>query len=175
MGGMMEVNGKESAAALKAKSRKTVILPEAQVPFEIRKLVPRDFISCIEVVRHLDIPQRSTLDGPDESEAVKAAREKRVKEILGSSPEYQKAFLSVVLGRGIIAPKILLEDDQTAGEGEVNAFDVPPNDLTWLINQTIEFAGLGTEAQAVEFFRGKASADAGASGPDGGAVREVSS
>ena len=174
MGGM-EMNGNESAAALKAKSRKTVTLPEAQVAFEIRKLMPRDFISCIDVVRQLDIPQHSALPGPDEKEAVVEKRRKHIQETVAASAEYQKAFLAVVFGRGVVAPKILMEDDQVAGEGEVNAFDIPSGDLPWLINQIIDFAGLGTEAQAIEFFRGKALPDDGAPGPDGGEVREVAS
>jgi len=168
------MNGNESAAALKAKSRKTVTLPEAQVAFEIRKLMPRDFISCIDVVRQLDIPQHSALPGPDEKEAVVEARRKHAAE-MEAAPEFQKAALAVILGRGVIAPKILMEDDQVAGDGEVNAFDFTENDFLWLIWQIREFAGLGMEAQAIEFFRGKALPDDGAPGPDGGEVREVAS
>jgi len=169
----MGVNGKESAAALKAKSRKTVILPEAQVPFLIRKLVPRDFIAGIlKANAGLDIPAGSIIPDPNETEAQAAARMRA--QAMQKNPATLSALAETIFGKGVLAPRILLEDDAVAGDGEVNAWDIPPDDLKWLLLQVIEFSGLGLEAQAIESFReGEASND-GDPGCNGETVRDSS-
>ena len=155
----MGANGKESAEALKAKSRKTVILPEAQVPFLIRKLLPRDFVTGIlKANAGLDIPAGSIIPDPNETEAQAAARMRA--QAMQKNPATLSALAETIFGKGVLAPRILLEDDAVVGDGEVNAWDIPPDDLKWLLMQVIEFSGLGLEAQAIESFReGEASND----------------
>jgi len=157
----MDFSGKESAAALKAKSRKTVILPEAQVPFLIRRLVPRDFVAdLIAANANLDIPSGSITVNPNETEAQAKVRARL--QAMQNSPATLDALAKTIFDKGVLAPRILLDEDMPAGEGEVNAWDVPPDDLKWLLMQVIEFSGLGAEAQAVESFReGEAENDGG--------------
>lgn len=168
----MEFDGKESAAALKAKSRKTVILPEAQVPILIRKLVPRDFVSgLIAANANLDIPAGSITVNPNETE--EQAKTRARVQAMQNNPATLNALAKTIFDKGVLAPRILLDDEAIAGDGEVNAWDFVEKDLKWLMTQIIEFSGLGAEAQAVESFReGEAPNDDG-SGSAGETIRDA--
>jgi len=168
----MGANGKESAEALKAKSRKTVMLPEAQVPILIRRLVPRDFVAGILKANvGLDIPAGSIIPDPNETEAQAAARMRA--QAMQKNPATLSALAETIFGKGVLAPRILLEDDAVAGDGEVNAWDIPPDDLKWLLMQVIEFSGLGLEAQAIESFREGETANGGEPRPCCKTIREA--
>lgn len=149
------------AEEIKRKTRKEITLSDSQATFTIRKLRPRDFASCLEIVAQLELPWGSTLGSPDESPAATEAREKRQAEH-ASSPEFQSALLKIVLERGVLVPRILQDDEAIAGAGEINAFDLSKRDIEELIDGVLRFSGLGSEAQALEFFRGAQEAPGGA-------------
>lgn len=164
-------DGNESAKALKEKSRKTVTLPESQVAFLIRKLIPRDFVSKIVAANAgLDIPSSGIAPAPGETED--RARVRARARAMQNNPETIKAIAETILGKGVLAPKIMLEDTVVAGDGEVNAWDIPEKDIEWLIMQIIEFSGLGAEAQAVESFLESKAKDDGSPRRSSAEVRD---
>lgn len=169
-----ELSAKRSAEALKARSRKWVTLPEAGVAVLIRKLIPRDFVAGIAAAtRGLDIPAGSIVAEPGETD--ERARARARARAMMDDPKVLDALGEVVFGKGVLAPRILLDSEAVAGDGEVNAWDVPESDLRWLLLEIIEFSGLGREARAVESFREGEAANDGVTGSPGETIREDAS
>ena len=158
---------KKSAASIKARSRKEVTLPEGGEPVEIRKLTPRDFVSAVATATAgVDIPTAALV--PIEGETPEHTRRR----ILSASPEAQEAVARVLLTRGVLAPKIIIDDEPLASDGEVNANDLGTRNIAFLIQEVIEFSGLGEEARAVERFREGDPEQPSVARPDGATVRE---
>jgi hypothetical protein len=151
---------RESAARLKAQSRKVVTAPRSGVKFEIRRLIPRDFVE-IAADLNIDIPSGATLADPQEPG--------RVAPPLRNPNEERavQAYYRAALERGVLAPMVIFDDDIEAGEGMVNLWDIPPEDVHWLVAEISEFSGLGVEARAREKFREGSPADDGIPGPVG--------
>jgi len=127
----MVVDAKESAARLRAANRKEIVCPTSGVSIEIRRVWPRDFLSCPEI----DMPIGST---PEEISRKFAA------------PTHEKirAFSAALLRLGVISPRIA----DNPGDAEISVADLGA-DVDFVVNEIAEFSGFGTTAEVVTTFR----------------------
>ena len=134
----MSFDAQASAKALKEKSTKVVVLPIAQVEIKIRKLTVYDFMES-----NMDIPV-----GPMTSD--KAAE--RVNKAVAKITESTEKLLELILTKAIVSPRVIIESDKEAGEDEIHAYDLGA-DVTYIIEQVVEFSGLGEAAAKAANFR----------------------
>jgi hypothetical protein len=135
-------DAKESAAAIKAKSRKEIIPPNLGVPIIIRKLHPYDYIAepgmREKFAERLAIPTAeisATSSGPQP-----AARD--------FAFEYE--YMTHIAKKGVITPRVV--DSEIPGDDEVSILDLA-SDLTFIAMEILKFSGLIDEAKVVDSFR----------------------
>lgn len=151
------MDAKESAAKIKAAARRTLTLPSNGAEVVIRKLGQRDFM-----LLRTEIPVTSTVI--DEAELPKIARRITRDE----APKFAD-FAARLICTAVISPKVILEGEPTEDEIAVDDLAV---DILWLVDQIMEFAGLGAEASEVEQFRAGEAEQPDSPGCAGETVRE---
>ena len=134
----MSFDAQASAEALKAKSTKIIMLPNAQVEIKIRKLTVYDFMEG-----NMDIPV-----GPMTS----ANTAERVSKSIAKVTESSEKLLELILARAIVSPRVVIDSDKEAGEDEIHAYDLGA-DVVYIIEQVVEFSGLGEAAAKAANFR----------------------
>lgn len=137
---MNTINGAEAAAALRSKNRKTLELPYAKVTIEITALIPEDFI---EARGEIDIPT-----GPlNSADAKKVIRRALI------DPALQTKYVSFLLIRGVLNPRVVSNEKEELSDNEVYVRDFGA-DSSFVVFEILKLSGLaGEEVEAMSSFR----------------------
>lgn len=129
------MDAKQTAAAMRERNRKVITLPSSGMEITIRKLTQWDFISGGS-----DIPTGSMTEG-------KPARHASVK-----VEQSARERAAIIFGRGVVSPRVVVDDAAECSEDEIHIYDLA-DDMAFVMDEIIEFSGLGQKAAVVENFR----------------------